>query len=349
MNTGDVNQDGFTDIMLSGFDGPGTITGGVTVYFGQPSESFNQQSPVPSGGNDTNISAYNAPGGLFTADVNGDGINDIVGLDNTSTASNPRDQNGVYVWLCNPDGTCSSTPIKFVYENQNDMQALVAGDFNRDGKIDFAAVRTTDNSVEVLLNATPRAECQKNTANESITVCQPQDATFSNLPLHVIAEGNDSRGVTDIDVFIDNVKQGSFAASSINQSFSLPTGNHLLVVKGFDSTGASFRSNREVTIFSGAPGETCPSSSSTALSVNVCLPAQNATLSSPVQIFANSYSPQPVTAIQVYIDNKLEFNDPTATEVNKLFSLAPGTHDIVVKVWDTTGHNVSESRIIEVK
>jgi len=72
-------------------------------------------------------------------------------------------------------------------------------------------------------------------------------------------------------------------------------------------------------------------------------------LSSPVQIFANSYSAQPITAIQVYIDNNLEFNDPTATEVNRLFSLAPGTHDIVVKAWDTTGHNMSESRIIDVK
>jgi hypothetical protein len=83
--------------------------------------------------------------------------------------------------------------------------------------------------------------------------------------------------------------------------------------------------------------------------VNICLPAQNATLSSPVQIFANSYSPRPLTAIQVYIDNQLEFNDATATEVNKLFSMGPGTHFIVVKAFDATGNSVSESRTIDVK
>jgi hypothetical protein len=67
-----------------------------------------------------------------------------------------------------------------------------------------------------------------------------------------------------------------------------------------------------------------------------------------VQIFANSYSPRPITAIQVYIDNNLVFNDPTSTEVNKLLNVGLGSHFIVVKAWDATGNSVTDSRTITV-
>jgi len=337
MNTGDMNQDGFTDILVSWFDGSGGPTGGVDVLYGSVGfGSFTVKNLIPTGGN-----LYETPRGLIMADVNGDGINDIVGLDNDSTFAD-----GVYVWLCNGEGSCNPTPTKFIYTTDRDKVALVAGDFNRDGKIDFAAIQGGNSTVEVLLNATPRAACQKNVIAPAMTVCRPQEATFSNSPLHIVAETDPA--ATDIDVFIDNVKQGSFASPSIDKFFNLSTGNHFVVVKGFEANGSSFRSDRHVTIFSGAPGQTCAAPSSTALSVHACLPAQNATLHSPVQIFANSYSPRPITAIQVYIDNQLEFNDPTATEVNKLFTLGPGMHFIVVKAWDATGHNVTDSRTITV-
>src|SRR5579864_1788950 len=337
MNTGDFNQDGFTDIVVSWADAPGSLDGGVDVLYGTAGEgSFIVKHPIPAGG-----SLYESPRGLIMADVNGDGINDIVGLDNDSTFGD-----GVYVWLCDGENSCDPTPTKFVYTTDRDKQAMVAGDFNRDGKIDFAAVEQGNGTVEVLLNATPRAACQLNAIGPAMTVCQPQDATFSNSPLHIVAES--TSGTTDIDVFIDNIKKGSFASPSINQFFSLPNGNHFVVVKGFDANGSSFRSDRHVTIFSGAPGETCAAPSSTTLSVHACLPANNATLHSPVQIFANSYSPRPITAIQVYIDHQLAFNDATATEVNKLFALGAGTHFITVKAWDATGHNVSDSRTITV-
>ncbi len=181
-----------------------------------------------------------------------------------------------------------------------------------------------------------------------MTVCQPQDTTFSNSPLHIVAAGNSSSSVTGINVYIDNALQGQFAASSVEKFFDLPMGDHFVVVKGFDSTGASFRSDRHVTLFDSAPGETC-ATGNTVLAVDLCLPEQNAVVSSPVQIFANSYSPRPLTAIQVYIDNQLVFSDSTASEVNKLFSLAAGPHSIVAKAWDATGQSVTDSRTINVR
>lgn len=343
MNVADINQDSFTDILVSALDGGttgGAATGTVEGYFGTPSRTLNHRTLIQSAnatGND-----FGVPGGLLAVDVNGDGINDLAAIDTDATSSS-----GLYVWLGNADGSFQQAPTKFIFTTDKIAAVAVAGDFNRDGKIDFAATNSGNSTLEVLLNATPRAPCQKSTANQSMTVCRPQDVAFSNSPLNVIAQGNSSNGVTDINVYVDNVLAGQFAASSINRFFSMANGDHFVVVKGFDATGASFRSDRHVTIYTGGAGQTCPASNP-GPSVNVCLPAQNATLHSPVQIFANSYSVHLITAIQVYIDNTLVFNDSTATEVNKLFNMGLGLHFIVVKAWDAAGNQITQSRTITV-
>jgi hypothetical protein len=346
MNTGDLNQDGFTDILISTFDGGSTgsaSTGGVLAFLGTPTHNFVSQNAILSSNFSGSSATYGSPSEMIAADVNGDGINDIVALDDDASS-----QNGVYIWLGTATGGFQPTPVRFIYTTDRNKVAMVAGDFNRDGKIDFAATLLGNSTMEVLLNATPRAACQKNASDPSMTVCQPQEATFSNSPLHIVAKGTSSKTVTDINVYVDNVLKGQFAASSIDQLFTMPTGSHFVVVKGFDSTGASFRSDRHVTIYTGAAGQTCPTSS-TGLSINICLPAQNATLHSPVQIFANAYSPRPITAIQVYIDNQLVFNDTTASEVNKLFSMSLGSHFIVVKFFDANGNQINSSRTITVQ
>src|SRR5579864_1015445 len=183
MSTGDQNQDSFTDILVSWFDSAGALTGGVDVYYGTPSESLTRKDQIVSGQGPSGSILWESPGGVLTADVNGDGINDIVGLSNDGTFAD-----GLYVWLCNGEGSCSQTPTKFIYTTDRDKIALTAGDFNRDGKIDFAAIEQGNGTVEVLLNATPRAACQLNAIGPAMTVCQPQDATFSNSPLHIVAE-----------------------------------------------------------------------------------------------------------------------------------------------------------------
>jgi FG-GAP-like repeat len=340
MNTGDMNQDGFTDILVSWFDTAGGLSGGVDEFLGTTTlGGFLHATLIPSS------TAYESPRQIIAADVNGDGINDVVGLDDDSTSAN-----GVYVWTCDGEfeGSCNPTPTKFIYTTDRDKQALVAGDFNRDGKIDFAATEVSNSTLEVLLNATPRAVCQKKAVSPSVTVCQPQEATFSNSPLHIVASAFSNNPANVMDVYIDNQLQASFPSQSFDQFFNLPVGNHFVVVKGWQADGTSFRSDRHVTIFSAAAGQTCAAPSSTALSVNTCLPAHAATLHSPVQIFANSYSPRPITAIQVYIDNNLVFNDPTSTEVNKLFDMGLGSHFIVVKAWDATGNSVVDGRTITV-
>jgi len=348
MSSTDVNQDGFTDILVSFVNGAPTPkgqvnTGGLDGYFGEPARSMKFKRLITSGVIPGTPQQFGSPREMVAADINGNGINDIAALDDDFTAAN-----GLYVWMGNPDGTFQQTPVRFIYTTDHDNQALIAGDFNRDGKMDFATVTSTNNTMEVLLNATPRAPCRKSAVSSSMTVCQPQDATFSNAPLHIVAQGNSANHVADINVFIDNVLRGQFPAASIDKFFGLSPGHHLVTVKGFDSTGASFLSDRHVTIFAGAPGQTCATSSQ-ALSIHVCSPAANATLRSPVPVFANAYSPRPISAVHVYIDGRLEFQDLTASEVNQQFTVAPGLHFVLVKAFDADGHQVSSARTVNVR
>lgn len=337
LNTVDVNQDGFGDILVSFFNNTSTLTGGVDGFFGQATRALTLRHLVAP------TSTIEAPGQPTAADVNGDGINDLVGLDTDNTSAD-----GLYVWFGNADGSFQQTPVRFVYTTDRDKVAMVPGDFNRDGRIDFAAAMPSSSRLQGLLNATPRAACKKSTVNHSITVCQPQDVTYSHSPLHVVAQATSSAGVSKIQIFIDNVLKQTASGSSITGNFALSAGTHSLLVKAVDAAGATFTSNlRHITIFSGTPGPTCATTPST-ITLHVCAPAQNSSVASPVRVFANAYSGRPLTSIQVFIDNSLKFSDTRASYVNRGFTLGAGSHLIVVKAFDAAGHTVSQSRNITV-
>jgi hypothetical protein len=64
-------------------------------------------------------------------------------------------------------------------------------------------------------------------------------------------------------------------------------------------------------------------------------------------VFANADSVAQITAVQVYIDGKLIYNDTTgATYVDTAFTVATGSHTVVVKAWDADGSLFSQSRNI---
>jgi len=70
--------------------------------------------------------------------------------------------------------------------------------------------------------------------------------------------------------------------------------------------------------------------------VTVCTPAPNALVQSLVHVVAGSTDSNPVTTMQVYVDNKLTYQIK-ATTVDTFVNLAVGNHLITVQGWDTTG------------
>ena len=354
MNTCDLNQDGKTDIIVSYFDqigGPpnerqkfatqhdvmdGPMNGGVDAYFGTSGQQLTRKSVIGS--------QFESPVSLWAVDVDGDGIADIAALNN-----NEIWHDGLYIWFGHADGTYDQSPHIFTYTTDRDKAGLIPGDFNRDGRVDFIALRAGTGSVETLLNATPRSACRPRTDTESITVCQPTDYTFSNSPIHDIAKAT-GNNITAMQVYIDNHLVKTNSGSSMDAYFSLAPGDHFIVNKAWNSLSQSFRSDRHVTIFSGAAGQTCGTNFGAASdTITMCLPKNNMVDKGAIRVFANAYTETVQTAMQVYIDNQLKLSDSTSSFVDRTYSIAPGQHHVVVKAWDADGHNVSASALVTVQ
>jgi hypothetical protein len=107
------------------------------------------------------------------------------------------------------------------------------------------------------------------------------------------------------------------------------------VTKAWNSSGGNSQSDRHITIYGRTHGETCPTAAD---SLSICSPTQNQTSTTSVHVFANGDSNWPITAMQVYIDNNLIYNDTRGTSyADTVFTVSKGPHSIVVKTFDTMG------------
>jgi hypothetical protein len=79
----------------------------------------------------------------------------------------------------------------------------------------------------------------------------------------------------------------------------------------------------------------------------VCQPVDNTYSVSPVRVHANSYDTTPVTAMQEYIDNSLEYSEPV-TSFDETFPEAVGSHFFVTKAWDSSGRSFVADRTVTV-
>src|SRR5262249_55453490 len=71
-------------------------------------------------------------------------------------------------------------------------------------------------------------------------------------------------------------------------------------------------------------------------SVNIAQPANNTTVSSPIHVVASGTAPSGVDALQIYLDGTLVFQAHAAF-FDTTVPANPGTHSVVVKLWDKLG------------
>jgi phosphatidylinositol-3-phosphatase len=75
--------------------------------------------------------------------------------------------------------------------------------------------------------------------------------------------------------------------------------------------------------------------------VAICSPAPNGNETSPVQITAAARDNEhPITGMVAYANSQIIAESPDAV-MNALVSLSPGTYNLVIRAWDTTGYYFS--------
>ncbi|HEY2362781.1 MAG TPA: VCBS repeat-containing protein [Candidatus Angelobacter sp.] len=329
----DINQDGLSDMVIT-YAGCHTPCDGAVAEINKGDGTFAQKANVA---NDTEPPA----GASF--DVEGDGLKDIVLL-----TRDPNTGTGAMLMIArqNADGTFATTPKSVPLSAADTGGSVVTGDFNHDGKIDFAF--ESGSEVYVVLNTTPTAACRVQTTNRTVTVCQPSDGAVRTSPAHIVSHATSSTPVSVTQIYLDFKLVFQVSGGNLDTTLPLTPGDHKLEVKSW-TNGIPFQNDFKVTAFSGAGGGPAPCTASTNFTVNVCSPAANATVNSPVHVVAAAKSTAKITSMQIYVGSSLVFNSPNTSQISTDVPITKGPHGLTVKAWDSTGRSFFVTRNITVQ
>jgi hypothetical protein len=329
----DVNQDGLSDAVMP-YAGCHSPCDGTLAEINQGNGTFVRKADVF---NDLGSAAGNA------FDVEGDGLKDIVLL-----TSDPDTGTGSVLMIArqNADGTFPTTATLVPIAAPDPGVSVVTADFNHNGKIDMAF--QSGGQVYVVLNTTPTAACRVQTTNHTVTVCQPPDGAVRTSPAHIVSHATSSTPVSVTQIYLDFKLVFQVSGGNLDTTLPLAPGDHKLEVKSW-TNGIPFQNDFKVTAFTGAGGNPPPCTASTNFTVNVCSPAANATVNSPVHVVAAAKSTAKITSMQIYVDSKLVFNTPNTSQISTDVPMAKGPHTLVIKAWDSTGRSFFVTRKITVQ
>lgn len=174
--------------------------------------------------------------------------------------------------------------------------------------------------------------CPLNQTNPSVTVCTPAPNALVQSQVNVVAGSTDSNTVTVMQLYVDNKLVYKVAAPTLNTFVTLPTGNHLITVQGWDNKGITFKSNVSV-----AMQPPC-ALNATNQTVTICSLASGSIVSQPFHVVAAATDTNPVKSMTLFIDGigKGGISNSALLDLY-VKNLTVGVHGIAVQAQDSTG------------
>jgi len=342
---GDFNRDGKPDLVVAFTEG--TNTKNLTVLFGDGTSFSNPleftgigKTPDP-GENDYFLAA------VAVGDFNGDGNPDIAigesggGFDVVSGSFS--------VFYGKGDGTFGSEVFEGGASGLYNIQTVNANNDSIDDlAVFYSGCHTPCHGISIVygdhaglnhagLSAVPDFDGFE-TSNPNAIVFA--DVNGDGRPDVIAAGINSPDGTNQTPAISVNVQQadGSFKRSSLINTTTVASD---LLAGDFNHDGKwdFISSNQEaanISVFTNTTsGIGCgyPSSDRT---INVCIPASGATVTSPVLFRANPRTTTEISGIKIYVDGVAKFTTQDSPITARLI-ITPGTHSIAVKAWDAAG------------
>jgi hypothetical protein len=169
--------------------------------------------------------------------------------------------------------------------------------------------------------------------SEAVVVTSPAPGAVVSSPVNVLATAGGSASVNVMQIYVDNVSVYQTSKAVLNASVPMTAGTHNVVVQAWDASGGITKNSFNVTV--ATP------------SVAISSPIANSTVYSPVQVTATTVDPNTVYAVQLYLDNVLQYQ-MTGNGVSWALPVSPGQHSILAQTWDMAGGITKQSVTINV-
>jgi phospholipase C len=176
------------------------------------------------------------------------------------------------------------------------------------------------------------AQCTLNPQNQTVTICTPANGATVTSPVNVVAGTTDSNTVKLLQIYVDNVKQYEVASNQLNTNLTMANGTHRLTVQAQDSTNTIFKTTENITVGSGNAQCTLNPQNQT---VTICSPANGATVTSPVNVVADTTDSNTVKLLQIYVDSVKQYQ-VASNQLNTNLTMTNGTHRLTVQAQDST-------------
>jgi len=229
-NASDVNGDGKMDIIGSQFEDKGHS---LAVFYGNSSRTWNTPAAIP---------LVHCTGGFASAaDVDGDGINDLI-VGEADCDNNP-DQGNAYITVLTRNRNSTYNPEQLVHTSGR-VDSIAAIRADRNTRPDIVAHNcgnpcrsVLDSNTVLLLNNTPGSfpSCAPPNAFEGINLCSPTASTAVSSPVSFAVGAAGQVIMRDVEVWVDGKKlglqlEGFSHYAFLNRSLSLSAGSHAVAI-----------------------------------------------------------------------------------------------------------------------